>query len=410
MSQLIQKIRSALHGNLGVMVGSSALWYISGNLTAPFYALYVLELGGNYAMIGKILGVAALVKIIPILLGGYLTDQIGRKQILYTMTYLLACIALIRAFAPDYRFLILAAVLEALFMGFRGPAMSSLISDSTTPENRSLSYALWMVGPNLVGVVSPSIFGIVMDHYGLRVAMRWGYVTVFAFGAISAYLRQRYLQETLEELEQKPPETNRIIDLFSNFKETILSLNRQAGVFITLDLIFTLALGLAEPYFVTYATDSLDVSGTQWGFIMSLVTLVHCFALLAVASPSDENGRVRFVQASMVSWPISYLLFLSSGNYLQLMLTRIGITLAAAVGQPAWHALFTDYCPKEHRGRYHALLEIVWSLLYGGGNYLGGIIYQNLGIRAPFQIAMVMMGIGGFASIFVLKEPEHKEG
>ena len=143
---------------------------------------------------------------------------------------------------------------------------------------------------------------------------------------------------------------------------------------------------------------------------MSLVTLIHCIALLAVASPSDENGRVSFVRASMVSWPISYLLFINSGNYLQLMFTRIGVTLAAAVGQPAWHALFTDYCPKEHRGRYHALLEIVWSLLYGGGNYLGGLIYQNIGIKAPFQIAMTMMAIGGFASLFVLKEPQHKEG
>ena len=90
-------------------------------------------------MIGKILGVAAVVKIIPILLGGYLSDQIGRKQILYTMTYSLACIALIRAFATGYRFLVIAAVLESLFLGFRGPAMSSIVSDSTTPENRSLS-------------------------------------------------------------------------------------------------------------------------------------------------------------------------------------------------------------------------------------------------------------------------------
>jgi len=410
MSQLIQKIRSALHGNLGVMVASSALWSISGNLTAPFYALYVLELGGDYAMIGKILGVAALVQVIPILLGGYLTDQIGRKPILYTMTYLLACVALIRAFAPDYRFLIIAAVLEALFMGFRIPAMSSIIGDSTTPENRSLSYALWMVGPNLVGIVSPSIFGLVMDRYGLRMAMRWGYITIFVFGGVSAYLRQKYIQETLVNGTITPQEKNRVLDLFSNFKETIRSLNRQASTFIALDLVFTLALGLAEPYFVTYATDSLGVSGTQWGFIMSLVTLFYCIAMIAVASPSDERGRIRFVQASMVSWPISYLLFISSGSYLQLMLTRIGVTIAAAVGQPAWHALFTDYCPKEHRGRYHAMLEIVWSLLFGGGNYLGGLLYQNVGIKAPFQVAIAMMAVGGFVSLFVLKEPDHKEG
>ena len=79
MSHLTEKIKSALHGNLGVMVVSSALWSISGNMTAPFYALYVLELGGDYAMIGKILGFKALVQIVPMLLGGYLTDKVGRK-------------------------------------------------------------------------------------------------------------------------------------------------------------------------------------------------------------------------------------------------------------------------------------------------------------------------------------------
>lgn len=171
MSHLYEKIKSALHGNLGVMIVSSALWSISGNMTTPFYALYVLALGGDYAMVGKILGVAAIVKVIPILLGGYLTDKVGRKQILYTMTYLLACVALIRAFAPDYRFLIIASVLEALFMGLRQPSMSSLLSDSTTPDNRSLSFALWRVGPTLAGVLSPSIFGIIMDRYGVRTAM-----------------------------------------------------------------------------------------------------------------------------------------------------------------------------------------------------------------------------------------------
>lgn len=391
------------------MIVSSALWALSSNLTTPFYALYVLELGGDYAMIGKILGTAALVKIIPILLGGYLTDKLGRKQILYTMTYLLACIALIRAFAPDYRFLIIAAVLEALFMGLRTPSLASIISDSTTPDNRSLSYALWLVGPALTGVLSPSILGLIMDHYGLQTAMRWGYIAIFVFGALSAYMRQRYIKETLDREKQESLGTSNITELYSNFKATLLSLNRQASTFILLDLVFTISLGLAEPYFVTYASDSLGVTGSRWGLIMSLVTLIHCVAILLVASPSDELGRVRFVQASMVSWPISYLFFISSGNYIQLMLARISVTIAAAIGQPAWHALFTDYCPREHRGRYHAMLEITWSLLYGGGNYIGGVLYQDLGIKAPFQIALAMMAVGGALSIFVLKEPQFKE-
>lgn len=108
------------------MITSTALWSVTGNLTGPFYALYVIERGGDASMIGQILGISALIKIIPIFIGGYLNDRLGRKRILFTFTYLLACVVLIRAFAPDYRFLLIASVLEALFMGIRTPFQWSI--------------------------------------------------------------------------------------------------------------------------------------------------------------------------------------------------------------------------------------------------------------------------------------------
>ena len=68
---------------------------------------------------------------------------------------------------------------------------------------------------------------------------------------------------------------------------------------------------------------------------MSLVLLAHCAALLLVASPSDEHGRVRFVLASMISWPITYVLYVYTSSFLAVLVARIAISLSAAVGQPA---------------------------------------------------------------------------
>jgi MFS family permease len=406
MSGQIKKIRSVLKGNLAVMIASSSLWSLTGNLTMPFYALYVLELGGDYAMIGKILGVSALIKIVPVILGGYLTDRIGRKRILFTMTYLMACISLIRAFAPDYRFLLIASVLEALLFGIRGPSMNSIIADSTQPETRSLSYALWIVGPRIVGILSPAFFGSVVDQYGMRLAMRWGYSSVFIAGTLSAYLRQRYITETLTEKNEVKADLAELRLMLSGFGETVMAISRQGLTFLSLDMVFTLSLGLSDPYLVTYATDSLGLSFTQWGTIMTLVSVLNCVVILLVASPSDDQGRVKFVLASMISWPITYLLFINSGSYLQILLARLAITVSSGVGQPAWHAMFVDYCPKEHRGRYNALLEIAWSVLYGGGSWLGGMLYQNVGIKTPFQVAIALMSVGSVAALLYLKEPE----
>lgn len=398
-----------MKGNIGVMVTSSAIWMVSGNLTASFYALYVLELGGDYAMVGKILGISALIKIIPVFIGGYLTDRVGRKVILFTMTYMMAGVALIKAFAPDYRFLMLASVLETLFFGIRGPSMNSIIADSTDPNNRSLSYALWIVIPRMLGILSPAAFGMVVDKYGMMTAMRWGYISIFVTGSIAAYLRQRYIQETLSETKEVSASLDAVKELMSGFGETIRSLSRGAVTFLLIDFMFTLALGMVDPYHVTFAKDSLGLTSAQWGGIISVMTLVNCIVVLLVANPSDSQGRVKFVMTSMILWPVTYYMFLQSGSYLGLAIARIAITISAGIGQPAWHALFVDYCPKEHRGRYNALLEIAWGVLYGGGNWLGGVLYQDYGFRSPFIWSIGIMAVGAFIAILFLREPDHKE-
>ena len=53
----------------------------------------------------------------------------------------------IRIIAPSYHFLFVAAALGSIFSGIREPAFGSLFADSTNPDNRALSYALWNVVP-----------------------------------------------------------------------------------------------------------------------------------------------------------------------------------------------------------------------------------------------------------------------
>jgi len=111
----------------------------------------------------------------------------------------------------------------------------------------------------------------------------------------------------------------------------------------------------------------------------------------------------------MISWPITYFLYVYTESFLAVLVVRIAITLSAAVGQPSWSALFVDFCPKKHRGRFNALTTVVWSLLYGGGNYLGGVLFQNHGVGTPFLVAAAFMSVGAIIAVFTLKEPEKRE-
>jgi len=52
---------------------------------------------------------------------------------------------------------------------------------------------------------------------------------------------------------------------------------------------------------------------------------------------------------------------------------------------------------------------VIWSLLYGGGNYLGGTLIQDHGVGTPFLVAAAFMSVGALIAVFTLKEPEKRE-
>ena len=168
MKRSITERLSFLRGNLGVMLLSAGVWNLAGQMTMPFYSLYVLGLGGDYVDIGIISAINAIVRVIPTFLGGYLADTVGRKRIVYSMTFLLAFNELINAFAPSYQLLFLSAALGALIGGIRDPAFNSILADSTTPSVRAISYALWNIVPPLFGLFSPYAVGVLMDTFLVR--------------------------------------------------------------------------------------------------------------------------------------------------------------------------------------------------------------------------------------------------
>jgi MFS family permease len=361
------------------MLLSSGLWDIAAAMTWPFYALYVLELGGSYVDIGLISAVGAVTRIAPILFGGYLADAIGRKKILYTMSFLLALNELVYAFAFDYRYIYVGAILGSLIGGLRDPAFQSIMADSTTPENRALSMALWQVGGTLFGLFSPYAIGLVIDSRGIVPAMRFAYVFTCFMASLASILRRAAAGEIL-----------------SDFVATFRELPVQLWTFLLIDFVGTFAWALSEPYFVTYAKEEVGLSAAQWG-----ATTMALMAVMIVLKPP-------LARASDI-WPLSFLLFGWSGGFYAILAARLLLAIGDSLGDPAWEALFYDYSPKEHRGRFSAIASVCWSLIWGAGNVVGGAIYQGYSKGLVFYLSAGLLLVGALAAILKVKEPERRE-
>lgn len=118
---------------------------------------------------------------------------------------------------------------------------------------------------------------------------------------------------------------------------------------------------------------------------------------------------MKFILPTMFLWPVSFVLFAVAGGYPGILVARLLITVASCIGDPAWEAVFYDYSPKEHRGRFSAIASVSWSLIWGAGTVVGGAIYQGYSKAFVFYLSAGLLVVGALLAVLKVREPEKRE-
>lgn len=415
---MIKLETSVLKGNMGVMILTSGIWSLAGQLVWPFQSIYILHLGGTYFHIGLVTSIGALSGLMPTLYGGYLADTIGRRKIITSMSFILSLNALIFAFARDWRWLMVASIFNSLAAGLRQPSFSSIIDDSTDVENRAQSYAMWLIIPPLFGLASPYLMGYYMEKVGVNEMLRLGYLGLSAASFIASAIRHLYLKETLPET--KSHRLNLLIitrEMMTSIKETVLTLSKPLLVLGVMGLFFGLGAAIGGPFWITYATeDIIGLSLSEWGIITTANTMVGTIVGIPFARLADKKSRLLLLFPSIIFTPLAIIGFIHSNGFTQTFLVSISITILGSMGMSSGQALFTDQTRPENRGRINSLWSFAGtmqsfrvgvspgSLLGATGNLIGGHIYQNISKTLPLYIQSALIILTAVTAALFLRE------
>ena len=421
MYMSMKGIARAFKGNMGVMILTSGIWTLAGQLVWPFQSIYILQLGGTYFHIGLVTSIGALSGLIPILYGGYLADTVGRRKIVNTMSFFLSFNALIYAFAQDWRWLVAGSVLNSIASGLRQPSFSSIIDDSTEEEHRAQSYAIWSTVPPLFGMLSPYLMGVYMEVHGVKEMLRLGYMALFLASFIASTLRHLYLKETLPET--RSPRFNLLLisrEMVTSIRETVLALSKPLWVLGGMGLFFGLGAAIGGPFWITYATE--DVIGlrlSEWGIITTANVVVGTIIGIPLAKIADSRSRLLLLFPSIMLTPLAIIAFIHSTGFSQTLLVSMIITVLGSMGMSSGQALFTDQTKPENRGRINSLWSVAGtmqafrvgvspgSLLGASGNLIGGYIYQNVSKPLPLYIQSGLVAMTALTAILFLRKSLH---
>lgn len=150
----------------------------------------------------------------------------------------------------------------------------------------------------------------------------------------------------------------------------------------------------------------LDLSDTQLGLLSGIAfALFYSVMGIPIARWADRGNRITIITLTTALWSAAVALCGIAGNFVQLLLIRVGVGVGEAGCVPPAHSLISDFFSREERPRALGIYQMGASLSFVFGYFLAGWLNEFYGWRATFIIlglpGLVLAALGWFT----LKEP-----
>jgi MFS family permease len=369
-------LKLGVHRDLLLLSAALLTWGIGEGMFFYFQPLYLQQLGADPLMIGSILGGVGLAMTVVHLPAGYLSDRIGRRQLLYAAWIVGTLAAWIMALSRTLPFFVAGSILYG-FTNFVLVPLNSYITVSR--GNWSVGRTLTLVSAafNLGAVLGPLLGGWIGAQFGLERT----YLVAACIFILSTLL--------VFFIRAQPVDSDPGIS--QNGLKAVLTPRFVRYMGILFFVMFTVYL--PQPLSQNFLQNERGLDLAQIGTLLSTASLgVVTFNLVL----GHLNARVGFIFAqiamalfALLLWsgealPWFFMAYFLLGSYRTLR--SLGIAQSRALSHGS------------NMGIAYGLIETAASLAIIFAPPLAGWLYA----REPLSIYPVSLGLMAFAMILTL--------
>jgi MFS family permease len=366
-------------------------------MVIPFLVLYLTQkIGVTASEAGVALLVYGIGAFISAPLTGRLADRIGALKVMKMSLIGTSIVMFIYGFITNYYLiLVFSFILSVINEAFR-PANLSLITETVSPSQRRLAFALNRLGINIGMSIGPVAGGflILIDYHFLF------YVNAFASLVAGIYLTATpwtSLSETdsaTSEIATPLVGTSVLKDLkFLFFLIAVVPAN----------LVFFQHIGGLPLYIV----DDLKYSTAAFGLFSAINTVLIIIAEVPLNNmmANMSYSRSMFIGALLAA--IGFGAMAIARDITPLIITIIIWTFGEMIFFPVTAAYASEIAPAKKRGEYMGYFQMTFSFAFSAGPWLGAVVYEKYGAVILWSGALVMGLITAVLILFV-KEKQNK--
>lgn len=376
-----------LKGNPKWSICTEPLWFIPYSLFTPFQTLYMRKIGLTSLEIGTTVTVGFILQIFFAIIGGVVTDKMGRRKatvIFDTLGWSVPC--LIWAFSQNFLWFLVAAGINAVFQITNTSWNCLFIEDCPAKHITNAFILIQMCG--MLSVFFAPLSVVLVAKYDVVPVMR----CIYFISAISMFAKFMLLYRFGSETQvgvQKMQETKNLsyISLMKGYKKVFSIIihspkMRLVVYFMALTNILQIATG---NFFSLYITEKLFIADE----IVAVFPMIRTAIMIVFVLGLQNIFQALQMKSSFV---VGFLMYIASHILLlacpeKNLLLIVGYTIleasAYAVVIPRKDALMAHYVNVEERSRIYALYNVLMIALSAPfGSIIGGM--YGINPAAPF--------------------------
>jgi len=391
-----------LKGNARAFVILEPLWVVPYNLFVTYTSVYMVALGCTDKQIGLIASISLVLQMFFSLVGGYVTDKLGRKRTSLIFDLVSWSIpTLIWAVAQNFYYFLAAAIINSL-VRIVHTSWTCLLVEDTPPEDRVHVFTWIQFAGTLAGFISP-IAGLLVKRYELVLAVRGLYFFAFISMTTMFLLRDRLVNETQQGIQRMKETKNE--SFFNNIKGYKSAAKQLIFTPFTVVVFLLSAFTninniIRANFFAIVLTQKLEFSQQSLSFFPVVQSAIMLFIYLFVM---PTLGKLKFkkpLMSAFAAMVLSNVILVISPkqSFFMIILSTALAAYGIAVSFPFIESLLANSIDDNERAK---IMSILYVILYGitaPFGYIGGVL-SSISEELPF----VLMTLVFIISLFLVE-------
>lgn len=357
---------------------------IAGEMYYTMLPLYLKYLGADIMQVGIFFTVSQIVPLVLQVLGGWISDSIGRLKSVAIGSLIGLGAYITPIFVPTWQWLYLSETLSSMTRSLIGPSFGAFIAEETAEEHRGKVYGITDTIYTVVTVIGPPLAGWLADNYGFRMMLIVAgaiYVVATTIRLILAKVAGKRRQETVNEKLS-------FASLKVNFK-TILGLALAGGVLTWLlltdgvrDIAFSMSFRLMPLYLQEIGGMSLQ----QIGWLSSAFGIASMLTTVPAGWFADKFSERLAISLGFFLEFLAMLLLIKMNTFIGYAAIWALFGVAVGMLSPAYQSLLSKVLPERLRGTGFGLIHTSLGIFSLPAPAIGSLLWKTINPQAPFYI------------------------